>query len=116
MDCPSACNRARSWIGRPERRRQDHDAPLSGGGDSGDPGTIRICGHDLAHAPLAAKQALAYFPDEPRLFDYLTVRQHLEFTARLYHIQDGEPHARQLLEELELTDKANQLRVNSRAA
>ena len=72
-------------------------------------GTIRICGHDLAQAPLAAKQVLAYFPDEPRLFDYLTVRQHLEFTARLYHIQDGEPHARQLLEELELADKANQL-------
>ena len=72
-------------------------------------GTIRICGHDLAHAPLAAKQALAYFPDEPRLFDYLTVRQHLEFTARLYHVHDGEPHAHQLLEELELADKANQL-------
>ena len=72
-------------------------------------GTIRICGRDLGQAPLAAKQVLAYFPDEPRLFDYLTVRQHLEFTARLYHIQDGEPHARQLLEELELADKANQL-------
>jgi len=72
-------------------------------------GTIRICGHDLTHAPLAAKQALAYFPDEPRLFDYLTVRQHLEFTARLYHVHDGEPPARQLLEELELADKASQL-------
>jgi len=72
-------------------------------------GTIRICDHDLAQAPLAAKQVLAYFPDEPRLFDYLTVRQHLEFTARLYHVQDGEPHGRQLLEELALADKANQL-------
>jgi ABC-2 type transport system ATP-binding protein len=31
-------------------------------------GTVRICGHDLADEPLPAKQALAYFPDEPRLF------------------------------------------------
>ncbi len=72
-------------------------------------GTIRICGHDLAGAPLAAKQALAYFPDEPRLFDYLTVRQHLQFTARLYQMPDGEPQGVRLLEELELADKAAQL-------
>jgi len=72
-------------------------------------GTIRICSHDLAGAPLAAKQVLAYFPDEPRLFDYLTVRQHLEFTARLYQVPDSEPHGLRLLEELELAGKAEQL-------
>jgi ABC-2 type transport system ATP-binding protein len=72
-------------------------------------GIIRICGHDLVATPLAAKQALAYFPDEPRLFDYLTVRQHLEFTARLYHVADGAAHGQRLLRELELADKADQL-------
>src|SRR5262245_62447345 len=46
-------------------------------------GTIRIAGHDLQEDPLAAKRALAFFPDEPRLFDYLSVRQHLAFVARL---------------------------------
>jgi ABC-2 type transport system ATP-binding protein len=72
-------------------------------------GSIRICGHDVARSPLPAKQALAYFPDEPRLFDYLTVTQHLQFTARLYQVRDAGPLTRHLLEELELGDKADQL-------
>jgi ABC-type multidrug transport system, ATPase component len=72
-------------------------------------GQIHIAGHDLATAPLAAKHALAFFPDEPRLFDYLTVRQHLAFVARIYGVADHAPRADALLAELELTDKADQL-------
>src|SRR5580765_1286851 len=49
-------------------------------------GTVRIAGHDIAREPVAAKRALAFFPDEPRLFDYLTVRQHLNFVARIYGV------------------------------
>src|SRR5512136_480070 len=51
-------------------------------------GTVRICGHDLGRDPIAAKQQLAFFTDEPRLFDYLTVQQHLAFTARIYKVAD----------------------------
>jgi ABC-2 type transport system ATP-binding protein len=47
-------------------------------------GTVRIAGIDLATDPVGAKRQLAFFPDEPRLFDYLTVWQHLVFVARLY--------------------------------
>ncbi len=72
-------------------------------------GSIRLAGSDLRVSAVAAKQELAYFPDEPRLFDYLTVRQHLNFTARLYQVRDYEPRAAQLLAELELTDKADNL-------
>jgi len=72
-------------------------------------GAVRIAGHDLATAPLAAKQVLAYFPDEPRLFDYLTVRQHLDFTARLYQVADAERAGEELLRELEIADKADAL-------
>ncbi len=72
-------------------------------------GTVRIAGHDLATEPVAAKRALAFFPDEPRLFDYLTVRQHLAFVARIYGLTDYEATARPLLEELELADKVNAL-------
>ncbi len=72
-------------------------------------GCVRVCGHDLTTAPLAAKQELAYFPDEPRLFDYLSVRQHLTFTARLYHVRDPEPKAKALLADLELAEKADKL-------
>ncbi len=72
-------------------------------------GTVRLCGYDLGTDPLAAKKRLAYFPDEPRLFDYLTVRQHLEFTARLYQVPDYADRARRLLAELEIGDKADAL-------
>jgi ABC-2 type transport system ATP-binding protein len=72
-------------------------------------GTIRLAGHDLATAPVAAKRTLAFFPDEPRLFDYLTVRQHLNFVARIYGVADHEALAEPLLEELEIADKADQL-------
>src|SRR5436189_3111884 len=46
-------------------------------------GVARIAGHDIATDSIAAKRALAFFPDEPRLFDYLTVRQHLKFVSRI---------------------------------
>src|SRR5258708_6472118 len=36
-------------------------------------GTIRICGFDLRNDAVDAKRHLAFMPDEPRLFDYLTV-------------------------------------------
>src|SRR5512142_598760 len=72
-------------------------------------GTIRICGHDLVADPVTAKRHLAFFNDEPRLFDYLTVQQHLAFIARIYQVGDYEPLASQLLEELELSEKRNSL-------
>src|SRR5512133_2552896 len=45
-------------------------------------GEIRICGRDLRHSPAKAKSELAFLPDEPRLFEYLTAREHLNLTAR----------------------------------
>ncbi|MGC3989539.1 MAG: ABC transporter ATP-binding protein [Chthoniobacteraceae bacterium] len=72
-------------------------------------GSIRIAGYDLATAAMAAKRELAFFADEPRLFDYLTVAQHLEFTARLYQVADGKALAASLLEEFDLADKAAKL-------
>jgi ABC-2 type transport system ATP-binding protein len=72
-------------------------------------GTVRIVGHNIASEPVAAKGALAFFPDEPRLFDYLTVRQHLAFVARIYGVAGFEELGAKLLEELELTEKADVL-------
>jgi ABC-2 type transport system ATP-binding protein len=56
-------------------------------------GTIVIDGHDLGTDPVSAKRTLAFFPDEPRLFEYLSVRQHLAFIARLYGVAAHEPLA-----------------------
>jgi len=72
-------------------------------------GTVLIGGQDIVANPIQAKRQLAFFPDEPRLFDYLTVRQHLNFVARLYGVADHESRAVPLLEELELTDRADHL-------
>jgi ABC-2 type transport system ATP-binding protein len=72
-------------------------------------GTVRIAGHDIAAEPVLAKRALAFFPDEPRLFDYLTVRQHLNFVARIYNVREHEGIAQPLLDEFEIADKADQL-------
>jgi ABC-2 type transport system ATP-binding protein len=72
-------------------------------------GSVVINGFDLAVDPVAAKRTLAFFPDEPRLFDYLSVRQHLAFIARLYGVEDHEARAAALLDEFEIADKANQL-------
>jgi ABC-2 type transport system ATP-binding protein len=72
-------------------------------------GSIRVGGYDLQADPVAAKRQLAFFPDEPRLFEYLTVRQHLAFIARLYGVAHHEATAQALLEEFEIADKADKL-------
>ena len=68
-------------------------------------GHARIGGMDVAADPVAAKRQLAFIPDEPRLFDHLTVEQHLNFVARLYGVADWQARAQPLLEELEMGDK-----------
>jgi ABC-2 type transport system ATP-binding protein len=72
-------------------------------------GEIRICGYSLSREPLAAKRNIAFLPDEPRLFDYLTVKEHLQFTARIYGVHDFQMPADVLLAELELREKADAL-------
>jgi ABC-2 type transport system ATP-binding protein len=72
-------------------------------------GHVRIDDHDLLEAPLEAKKRLAFMPDEPHLFEYLTVEEHLRLIARLYGVDDFNSRARALLEELELTGKEKSL-------
>jgi ABC-2 type transport system ATP-binding protein len=72
-------------------------------------GTIRIAGHDLAGEAPRAKQNLAFIPDEPLLFDYLTVEEHLRFVGRLYRVAEAPARIPTLLEELELTEKRRSL-------
>ena len=72
-------------------------------------GTVRVDGHDIVHDTIAAKKQLAFFTDEPRLFDYLTVWQHLNFVARIYQVADYERIGRVLLEELEIANKRDAL-------
>jgi len=72
-------------------------------------GAISIAGHDLARDSIDAKRALAFIPDEPHLFEYLSVEEHLRFIARLYGVSDIETRAPAILSEMELTEKRRAL-------
>jgi ABC-2 type transport system ATP-binding protein len=58
---------------------------------------------------VGAKKHLAFIPDEPQLFDYLTVTEHLQFVARIYQVNDPDREALPLLEELELVEHSRKL-------
>jgi len=48
-----------------------------------DSGTIRVCGHDLGVDLRQALRCMGYVPDEPFLYEKLTGREFLEFTAQM---------------------------------
>jgi ABC-2 type transport system ATP-binding protein len=68
-------------------------------------GRLLLDGHDVVRDPLRAKLALAYVPDDPQLFDRLTVWEHFRFTAAAYRMGDWRGRAETLLARLELTEK-----------
>jgi ABC-2 type transport system ATP-binding protein len=68
-------------------------------------GQLLIAGHDVVREPVAAKSKLAYVPDDPKLFDELTVWEHFEFIASAYRVKDFQLTAEALLGTLELAEK-----------
>ncbi len=72
-------------------------------------GRLVIAGHDLASEPVAAKAALAYVPDDPKLFEHLTVWEHFRFVASAYRLQDWSARAETLLVQFELLEKRDAL-------
>jgi ABC-2 type transport system ATP-binding protein len=75
-------------------------------------GRLSIDGHDLAREPVAAKAALAYVPDDPRLFDALTVWEHFRFVAAAYRLgADWKLKADEMLVRFDLDEKRNSLTV-----
>jgi ABC-2 type transport system ATP-binding protein len=72
-------------------------------------GELLICGHDVTKEAVAAKRMLAYVPDDPKLFDALTVWEHLEFMAAAYRVENFRSDAEALLNQFELTPKRDAL-------
>jgi ABC-2 type transport system ATP-binding protein len=75
-------------------------------------GTLKIAGHDIVGDPISAKRNLGYIPDDPRLFDTLTVWEHLAFSAAAYRVDDFEAKAEALLEFFDLGHKRDALAHN----
>ena len=61
-------------------------------------GNVRVCGHDIGKEYLQAKHKMSYVPDQPYLYDKLTGREFLQFTAQMYEVP--EPEAEKRIEKL----------------
>jgi ABC-2 type transport system ATP-binding protein len=72
-------------------------------------GRLMVAGHDVVTDPVAAKRQLAYVPDDPRLFETLTVWEHLRFVAAAYEVEDFEYAADGLLFRFDMTEKRDTL-------
>ncbi|MBW3555785.1 MAG: ABC transporter ATP-binding protein [Actinobacteria bacterium] len=70
-------------------------------------GTLAVDGH--AAGSFEARAAVSYLPDQPVLYDDLSVVEHLEYVARLHGVGDWEPRARGLMRRLELERRADDL-------
>jgi len=68
-------------------------------------GTLTVAGHDVVRDAINAKRKLAYVPDDPKLFDTLTVWEHLEFIAAAYRVPDWHAKGDELLRQLDLAPK-----------
>lgn len=72
-------------------------------------GHLTVAGHDIVDDAIAAKSKLAYVPDDPKLFDTLTVWEHLEFMAAAYRVDGWREKGTALLQQFELEEKRNTL-------
>ena len=68
-------------------------------------GKLTVAGFDVQLEPLKVKQRIAYVPDDPPLFETLTVWEHLQFIATAYAIGDFKSAAESLLKQLNLDSK-----------
>ena len=71
-----------------------------------DAGEIRIGGTSIRTDPLVCKRKLAYIPDNPDLYDYMTGIQYLNFIANIFGVSaaDRQARIRELAERFELTN------------
>ena len=71
-----------------------------------DSGRILIHGRDIRQDPLGCKSILAYIPDNPDLYEFMTGIKYLNFIADIFGVGAGDRAARikELADRLELTD------------
>lgn len=70
-----------------------------------DGGTIRVCGADVAKNPLEAKRLIAYVPDNPNVYEFMTGLQYLTYIADIFDVGATTRQRRigELAERLDLT-------------
>ena len=75
-----------------------------------DQGEIRIGGTSIREDPLACKRVLAYIPDNPDLYDFMTGSRYLNFIADIFGVSAADRKARidTYAERIELTGDLSQ--------
>ena len=75
-----------------------------------DGGEILVDGVSIKADPLACKKKMAYIPDNPDLYDFMTGIQYLNFVADIFRVptQERTQRINQLAEAFELTASLNQ--------
>ena len=70
-------------------------------------GSAWIAGHEAGTLP--ARSAMSFLPDQPVLYDDLSVHEHIEYIARLHGTADWEEYGEDLLDMFNLVDRADDL-------
>ena len=75
-----------------------------------DKGEIRICDTSIREDPMTCKRQLAYIPDNPDLYDFMTGIKYLNFIADVFQVsaQERMTRIREYADRLELTDDLGQ--------
>jgi ABC-2 type transport system ATP-binding protein len=66
-------------------------------------GDVRVAGH--VPTSIAARRAFVFAPDDPALYEDLTLAEHVRFQALLYRLPEAEPRTLALLDAFDLTHK-----------
>ena len=70
-------------------------------------GSARIGGHLSGSTP--ARAALSWLSDTPTFYDDLSLREHLDYVARLHGVTDGGARAEELLVRLQLENRGDDI-------
>jgi ABC-2 type transport system ATP-binding protein len=72
-------------------------------------GSVFINDIDVIRNPIEAKKLVAYIPDEPFVYPYLTAREFLYFISEVYGIRNPDKEIDELFEYFSLTDRADEI-------
>lgn len=76
-----------------------------------DHGKIQVLGTDVKTNPIAVKKVVGFVPESPRLYEFLTGIEYLDFVADIHGLDAGTKHERiiEFLRALDLEGRENEL-------
>lgn len=76
-----------------------------------DMGNVQVLGNDVATNPIAVKRMVGYVPESPRLYEFLTGNEYLDFIADVHGLDANSKRARilEFLKALDLDGREDEL-------